>query len=752
MNFAFKYQLPNAGRCFVAAVVLGLFSNGFGGEVAVGVKSNRLALEKSPYLRQHADNPVDWYPWGEEAFEKARKEDKMIFLSVGYSTCHWCHVMEHESFENHETAALMNESYVSIKVDREERPDVDKVYMTFVQASTGSGGWPMSVWLTPDLTPIFGGTYFPPEDGYGRPGFPRVLQHWTEVWKEHREEILAQGKLFVEELKKMGPGPGKGGLGLGIEHMEAAFEQLRGRFDETEGGFGQPPKFPRPVTLNFLFHYYAAKKLSDPRGIKALKMALFTLDSIIAGGIRDHLGGGFHRYSVDRFWHVPHFEKMLYNQAQLANACLDAFQITGEAKYADTARRIFSYVAEIMTDAEGGFYSAEDADSLPSRDSHEKTEGAFYIWPEEEILKILGLKKGTVFNYYYGVNASGNAPPGSDPRGDFENSNILKQSHSAQETADQFELSPSAVEKMLEESRILLLAVRNKRPRPHLDDKIITSWNGLMISALARGAIILDQPKYLARATRSANFIRKNLYNEEKGALLRLYRNGPGDTAAFGDDYAFLIQGLLDLYQASFEIRWLPWAVRLQETQNKLFFDAENGGFFNVTDRDARILLRMKERFDGAEPSVNSVSALNLLRLVQITGRDEYHTKAEKTLQAFASSLEENPTSMPLMLAAYDFFRAKPKQIILAGKLDSENTRVLLREVYRNYLPNKIVLLADGAEGQKFLSKNNAALGAMVPIDGRTTAFICEDFVCQLPTNDVTVMARLLAGEPVRGR
>ncbi len=336
------------GFFLAVLIVLGSFSNAFGGEAAVdGAQSNRLALEKSPYLRQHADNPVDWFPWGEE--------DKLIFLSVSYSTCHWCHVMERESFENPETAALMNESYISIKVDREERPDVDKVYMTFVQASTGGGGWPMSVWLTPGLTPIVGGTYFPPEDRYGRPGFPRILKHWAGVWKEHREEVLAQGKLYLEELKKLGPAPGKERAGLGIEHMEAAFEQLTKTFDESEGGFGPAPKFPRPTTLNFLFHFYAARELSDPLGKKALEMALFTLDSIMAGGIRDHLGGGFHRYSVDRFWHVPHFEKMLYDQAQLANACLDAFQITGEAKYAETARRIFSYVGEIMTDAEGGF-------------------------------------------------------------------------------------------------------------------------------------------------------------------------------------------------------------------------------------------------------------------------------------------------------------------------------------------------------------------------------------------------------------
>ncbi len=562
MSFKLLFPLPMdrgslTGFFLVVSVVMGSFPNTFGGEAAeevanaepvvAGVQSNRLALEKSPYLRQHASNPVDWFPWGEEAFAKARKEDKLIFLSVGYSTCHWCHVMERESFENPEIAALMNESYVSIKVDREERPDVDKVYMTFVQASTGSGGWPMNVWLTPDLTPIVGGTYFPPEDRYGRPGFPSMLERVATVWKEHREEIVAQGKVIVEQLNELGSVSSEGGAELGNDSMEAAFERLTNTFDETEGGFGPPPKFPRPATLNFLFRYYAAQESLSQRGKKALEMALSTLDAIMAGGIRDHLGGGFHRYSVDRFWHVPHFEKMLYDQAQLANAYLDAFQITGETKYAEAARGIFSYVGETLTDAEGGFYSAEDADSLPSRDSAEKSEGAFYIWPEEEVLQILGPEKGPVFNYFYGVATFGNAPPGSDPQREFANRNILKQSRSVKETGDKFGLSMVAVEKILKESRSLLLTARNKRPRPHRDDKIITAWNGLMMSAYARGASVLDDPAYLTRAARSAAFIKKHLYNEKNGTLLRIFRQGPGPTAGFGDDYAFLIQGLLDL-------------------------------------------------------------------------------------------------------------------------------------------------------------------------------------------------------------
>ncbi len=743
--------------CWGVVLILGLFPVALGGEAvaadAVDVKSNRLALEKSPYLRQHADNPVDWYPWGEEAFEKARREDKLIFLSVGYSTCHWCHVMERESFENPETAALMNESYVSIKVDREERPDVDKVYMTFVQATTGSGGWPMNVWLTPDLTPIFGGTYFPPKDGFGRPGFPRMLTRVAEVWKEQREEIVAQGKLIIEEMNKLeftASAVGKSGLDDAL--MEAAFERLAKIFDESEGGFGPAPKFPRPATLNFLFHYYSWKGALSENGKKAREMALFTLDAMASGGIRDHLGGGFHRYSVDRFWHVPHFEKMLYDQAQLASAYLDAFQITGEKRYADVAASIFQYVGKSMTDAtQGGFFSAEDADSLPSADSAEKSEGAYYIWSEGEVLKILGSEMGAVFNYRFGITSEGNAPAGSDPQGEFGNKNILLERHSIKEIAEKFGLPALAVEKRLMESRERLLAARKTRPRPHLDDKIITSWNGLMISAFARGSRILQSPEYLDRATRSAEFVKNHLYNEETGELLRLYRDGPGDTAAFGDDYAFLIQGLLDLYEASFEIRWLQWAVRLQETQKNLFYDSENGGFFNVTGRDPNILLRMKARFDGAEPSTNSVTALNLLRLGQITNQREYEDLAEQTLLAFVSDLSESPTAMPFMLVAYDFYRAKPKQIILAGKAGSPQTQEMLREVNRRYLPNKIVLLADGGAGQEFLGKDNESLRSMAPIGGLTTAFICENFVCQLPTNEVSVMARLLVGKPAPG-
>lgn len=598
--------------------------------------TNRLIHEKSPYLLQHAHNPVDWYPWGKEAFEKAKQENKPIFLSVGYSTCHWCHVMERESFENPEIADLMNENFVSIKVDREERPDVDQVYMTFVQATTGTGGWPMTVFLTPDLKPFFGGTYFPPEDKWGQPGLRKVLNKIAEAWKTDPNHIIAgSDKIFGQlqsAIKASTGGPEK----LSDALRGKAYEQFAAEFDAKLGGFGSAPKFPRPVTFNFLFDFYDNDRESKV-GKHALEMSIFTLRKMAEGGIHDHIGGGFHRYSTDKFWHVPHFEKMLYDQAQLAIAYLAAFQITRDPLFEKTARDILDYVQRDMTDKEGGFYSAEDADSLLAVGKPEHSEGAFYVWTKSEIDNVLGPERAKVFDFHFGVEAKGNAP--EDPQGEFGNKNILIQRHDLADTAKKFHLTKEKTEQVITESRKLLFESRAKRPRPARDDKIVTAWNGLMISAFARAAEVLDDCDYLATANKAADFILQKLYRVDTNTLLRSYREGASDVNGFASDYAFFIQGLLDLYEASFDVGKIDLAMKLQARQDELFGDPKEGGYFSTSGAEEKVLLRMKQADDTAEPSPNSVTALNLLRIGYLLDRDDARQRAEQTLNAFAKRL-----------------------------------------------------------------------------------------------------------------
>ncbi len=707
--------------------------------------TNRLLNEKSPYLLQHAHNPVDWYPWGEEAFEKARKENKPIFLSVGYSTCHWCHVMARESFENEEIAKVMNEHFVNIKLDREERPDVDRVYMTYVQATTGGGGWPMSVWLTPDLKPFVGGTYFPPNDQGGRPGFKSILKKLAAAWKDDREKIVASSDQVINALRQYSqPEKSDGQLDAGLR--EKAYKQIEGSFDDKLGGFGGAPKFPRPVTFNFLLREYARAPASK-EGKRALEMTLFTLRKMAEGGMHDHLGGGFHRYSVDKFWHVPHFEKMLYDQAQLAMSYLDAFQITREPIFEQTARDILDYVRRDMTDKEGGFYSAEDADSLLAHGKPEHAEGAFYVWTRDEIERLLGPERGKVFNYHYGVEPKGNAPSGSDPHEEFTGKNILIQRHTLAETAKKFGLAEDKSGALLAESRKLLFDVRAKRPRPHLDDKIITAWNGLMISAFARGAQVLGDPAYLAAANQAADFVKSKLYRADTHTLLRSYRQGASEVQGFADDYAFFVAGLLDLYEASFDAGRIEWALQLQQRQNEMFGDEKQGGYFTTTGKDPNVLLRMKEDYDGAEPSPNSTAASNLLRLAAMLDKPDWRALAEKTLHAFDSQLERAPSAMPQMLVALDTFRSKAKQIVIAGQPDAADVKAMLREVHRHFIPNKVLILADGGASQKFFSDRVEFMKSVTPIRGHATAYVCENFVCQLPVTELHALTALLTGK-----
>ena len=683
--------------------------------------SNRLIHEKSPYLLQHAHNPVDWYPWGEEAFAKAREESKPIFLSIGYSTCHWCHVMERESFENPEIASLMNRDFVSIKVDREERPDVDRIYMTYVQATTGSGGWPMSVWLTPELRPIVGGTYFPPENRYGRAGFPVLLERIADAWKKDRERIEESSVNVLEQLQEhIANAPGT----VDLTALDSGFNYWRRSFDTHLGGFGQAPKFPRPVTYNFLLRYWARTKNQE-----ALDMVLATLQAMSKGGMNDQLGGGFHRYSVDEYWFVPHFEKMLYDQAQLTISYLEAWQITGGKLYQDAGRRVLDYVLRDMTHPEGGFYSAEDADSvIDPAHPHEKGEGAFYIWAQSEISAIAGEPAAKWFCYRYGVEPSGNVR--NDPQGEFTGRNILFEAHSIAETAHHFETDEATVAASLRETSEKLMAARSRRVRPHLDDKVLAGWNGLMISAFAQAGAAFQDARYTEAAKRAAAFVTQHMLRD--GALYRRFRDGETAVPGFLDDYACFVQALVDLYETTLDARHLRLAVQLARKMIELFEDADAGGFFSTSGNDSSLVMRMKEDYDGAEPSGNSIAAMDLLHLSAITGDTGFRQTAERTFQAFARKMSEQPAGLPQMLAAYQWSIGKPVQVILAGERNAPETHRLASEVHRRFLPNGVLALAPDAAPEAT---------AMIPQEGRATAYLCENFACQLPITDPSKFA-----------
>lgn len=710
--------------------------------------TNRLAKEKSPYLLQHQHNPVDWYPWGPEAFAKAKKENKPIFLSIGYSTCHWCHVMAHESFENEEIAKVLNEHFVPVKVDREERPDVDKVYMTYVQAATGGGGWPMSVWLTPDLKPFVGSTYFPPEDRAGRRGFKTMLQVIAKGWKEDNAGIVQAGNDVAKQLVEFAASapPTKAELSA-QDVLTNGFNQLAKRFDDEHGGFGEAPKFPQPSMLHFLLRMGIKKGAGEKAEAVnrdasiARKMTTFTLEKMAAGGMHDHLGGGFHRYSVDKFWHIPHFEKMLYDQAQLSRAYTDAFALTKDARWQSVARDILDYVLRDLTSKEGGFYSAEDADSLLAHGKPEHGEGAFYVWTKADIDAALG-DEAALFNRVYGVEAEGNAPMGSDPLGELKGKNTLIARMTEAEAAKVFKKEEAEVAKSLAASRKKLFDLRAKRPRPHLDDKIITGWNGLMISGFARAAQVFDEPRYLAAAQASAKFIKAQLW--KNGALIRSHRHEPSNIAGFADDYAALIAGLLDLYEADFDPAHLEWSVQLQAKMDELFYDKEHGGYFQTPPGQSDILFRNKEDYDGAEPAPSSLAAGNLLRLAQLTGNTDLRARADKTIRSSNDKLDKLPSALTQMLCSIDFSLAKPRQVVIAGKPGADDTKALLREVRAVFAPNQIVLLADGGPSQEWLGKKVETIQAMGPFKGKAAAFVCENYVCQAPVNEPAALRKIL--------
>jgi len=707
--------------------------------------ANRLAAEQSPYLLQHKDNPVDWYPWGDAAFEKARREDKPIFLSVGYSTCHWCHVMEHESFENSDVADVLNEHFVSIKVDREERPDVDRVYMTFVQVTTGSGGWPMSVWLTPSLEPFYGGTYFPPTSRWGRPGFVEVLEEIARVWREEREKVVQSGRTILERLRSLGGATGAGAVpGAGV--LDVAVREFAAAFDARRGGFGGAPKFPRPSELLFLLREHRRTGAAEPRD-----MVLATLRAMALGGMRDHLGGGFHRYSVDADWRVPHFEKMLYDQAQLVLACVEAAQLTGDVFFAEVAADTLEYVRRDLRHPDGAFYSAEDADSVPpdpATTNHQppagkphKSEGAFYIWRDEEIGQALG-GDADLFRLRYGILPDGNAP--FDPQNEFTHKNLLYTARAIEEIAQMTGHPAGEVAAALARARAVLLSVRAARPRPHLDDKILTAWNGLMIAAFARASRVLDNgAPYLADAARAAACLRARLWRAADETLLRRFRQEDAAVEGYAEDYAYLIFGLLELFQAGGDAAWLEWALTLQRRLDERFWDPVDGGWYSTTGHDASVLLRLKEEYDGAEPAASSVAVLNLLTLSHLTGDPAMAEKIERTLAMFGGSAAARGRAVPMMLAALSTYHARMPQVVLAGEPDEPGTRALAAVVRRHYLPTAVVVPVSGAQQAPLarLLPWTAALGAR---GGRATAYVCREFACQAPATSPDDLAAQL--------
>ena len=690
--------------------------------------TNRLALEKSPYLLQHAHNPVDWYPWGEEAFAKARAEDKPIFLSIGYSTCHWCHVMERESFENPEIAGLMNEWFVCIKMDREERPDIDRIYMTYVQSSTGGGGWPMSVWLTPDLKPFVGGTYFPPDDRYGRPGFPAVLQRIAKAWTGQRAQILESSENIMTHLRSLASRAPSGSGHVEPALPDSAFHHFRRSFDSRLGGFGNAPKFPRPAVFNFLLRYWKRTGNAD-----ALDMVAATLTAMDSGGMNDQLGGGFHRYSVDANWFVPHFEKMLYDQAQLVVSYMETFQITGDSRFSLAARRTLDYVLRDMRAPEGAFWSAEDADSvIDPAHPHEKGEGAFYVWSWQELIDVLGEQKAAWIAHRYGAQPDGNVH--EDPHQEFTGRNILFAAHTIGDTAREFAQDPDAMAISLGECEALLLQARGLRHRPHLDDKILSGWNGMMISAFARAGAVLGHPGYIAAARQAADFIEAAMVQKD-GQLLRRYRAGDAAIPGMLEDYTLFAGALLDLYEVTTEYHYLARAVALTDWQMTLFEDTVSGGFFASSMDDAARLLRMKEDYDGAEPSGNSIALGNLLRLHRMTGDARYEETARRLLAALRPQLESAAWALPQMLAACEMDLTPHRQVAIAGELSPGMAAVL----WRAFDPHRVILYADA---QTTLLQ--PALAAMTTQGAECAVYVCDNFSCKSPVTTAEDLARLL--------
>lgn len=676
---------------------------------------NRLISEKSPYLLQHAYNPVEWYPWGEEAFEKARTEDKPVFLSIGYSTCHWCHVMEKESFEDDEVAALMNDAFVSIKVDREERPDIDSTYMAACQAMTGSGGWPLNMILTPDRRPFYAATYIPKVSRYGRIGMLEMIPRIKNLWHSQKHDVEKAANLNVQALK---PAGGSAGERLGEDILHEAYEQLLGMFDEEHGGFGDAPKFPTPHNLMFLLRYW--KRTGDEM---ALMMVEKTLSAMRMGGIYDHIGFGFHRYSTDSGWLVPHFEKMLYDQALIAMAYTEAYQATGRKEYEKTCREIFTYIMRDMTSFEGGFFSGEDADS-------EGEEGKFYLWTENEISRILPDEEGELFKKIFNIHKNGNFP-------EAKGQNIL---YLEKQVAEVSGYSKTNLKEILESLNKLFMA-REKRIHPGRDEKILTDWNGLMIASLAKASQAFDEPEYVKAAQKAADFILSRL-RMTNGELYHRYRDGETAIPAFLDDYAFFIWGLIELYEASFEVRYLKEAIVLNNDLLTHFWDSDRGGFFLTSDNAENILIRKKEIYDGAVPSGNSVAMLNLSRLGKIAADPEFESKAEAIGQAFSELVLQSPAAYTMLMTALDFALGPSVEVVIAGDSGAADTKNMLKALGKEFIPNKVVIFRPNGDSE--ITRISEFTKNLPSSEGKATAYVCRNFSCRLPVTGPGEMLKLL--------
>ena len=685
--------------------------------------TNRLFLEGSPYLLQHAHNPMNWYPWGDEAFAEAKRLGRPVLLSVGYSTCHWCHVMEEESFDDIEIAQYINENYIAIKVDREERPDIDSIYMSAVQAMGRRGGWPMTAWLTPDREPFYAGTYFPARDGDrgAAKGFLTILRELRAIYGQQPDEVAERARAFAAGVASMLEP--KGGLSMpGADVLHAAAASYRARFDADNGGTKGAPKFPSGLSVRLLLRYH--RRTGDPQ---YLDMAVKTLDGMARGGIYDHIGGGFHRYSTDARWQVPHFEKMLYDNALLVVIYLESYQASGRENFARIAREMLRYVQRDMTSPEGAFYSATDADSLNPAGHRE--EGWFFTWMPAEVEGVLGKADARAVNRYFDITDGGN----------FEGRNIPNTPRGLDEVAKELSLKPEALRTVIEQSREKLYEARLRRPPPLRDDKILTAWNALMISAHATAALVLGEEEYAQRGERAADFLLDHLRRD--GRLLRSYRKGQARHDAYLDDYAFLIAALLDLYEATGKPRWLRTAVELDKVLEENYEDEVAGGFFMTSDDHERLLAREKPAYDGAEPSGNSVALLNLLRLYEFTTRDEYRQRVEKAFRAFENVLSRSPAALSEMLLALDFHLDTPKEVVIVAPEAREQAEPFLVKLRETWLPNRILAVVSEGSEMEEQTQLIPLLEGKRAIKGKTTAYVCEQRVCELPTSDPEVFA-----------
>ncbi len=685
--------------------------------------TNRLLLEASPYLQQHAHNPVNWYPWGDDAFAAARRLDRPVLVSIGYSTCHWCHVMEEESFDDPRLAEYLNEHFIAIKVDREVRPDVDAVYMSAIHALSRRGGWPLNVWVTPDRKPFFAGTYFPPQDQGRRPGFLRVLRMIQHQYAAAPEELAAIGDQLAARVRENLQGPGGTHSATpSADPLEAAWSYYSENADRAYGGLDGRTKFPASFPVRLLLRYHV--RSGDP---EPLQLATLSLERMAAGGMYDHVGGGFHRYSTDRRWLVPHFEKMLYDNALLAIAYLEASQLTGRHDFRRVTREILDYVTLEMTAPDGGFYSATDADSPgPNGESHE---GWFFTWTPAELEAALGADDASVVIAYYGVEAGGN----------FEGRSILHTPRTATEVAEELEISESELHATVARARARLYKVRFERPKPFRDDKILAAWNGLMISAFARAGFALDAPAYVQSAARAADFILREMRRE--GELSRMHQGGTAHGQAFLEDYAFLCAGLIDLYEADPDPRWLVGAIGLQRMIDSFYWDGKGGGYFRTAEDHERLIAREKPARDAALPSGNSVTALNLLRLAEFSGDPAYLERADRLFSAFSTTLERAPMALSELLLALDYRLDTTKEIIIVGPASGADPSEMLAPLRASYVPNRILAVVT--------EESIEAHAALVPLvegkvaqRGRVTAYVCEDRICELPTSDPEVFAR----------